>query len=190
MKTHILIPPENKLRHWGEGSWVDEPDRMDFEAYGLPCLLLRQLTSGHWCGYVAVHPGHPLHGVHYDDVPEHCSAHGGLTFSDSCEQEKDNNAFSSYLRQSEKTWGYTIGDPKKASICHDVASGEPDNVWWFGFDAAHFMDVRPGINMVLRPYGGAWSDVPETYKDISYMRRECENLAKSLARCAVRDIAK
>ena len=42
---------------WGQGPWDDEPDRVDFEHAGFPCLLLRNPRLGQWCGYVAVPPG-------------------------------------------------------------------------------------------------------------------------------------
>jgi hypothetical protein len=35
---------------------------------------------GYRCGYVRVPPGHPWHGMNYDDVG--ASVHGGLTFSE------------------------------------------------------------------------------------------------------------
>lgn len=35
---------------------------------------------GYRCGYVKVPPGHPWHGVDYNELD--CSVHGGLTFSE------------------------------------------------------------------------------------------------------------
>lgn len=50
---------------WPSGPWDDEPDRVEWrdEATGLPCLALRNDMFGSWCGYVAVPPGHPVHGL-------------------------------------------------------------------------------------------------------------------------------
>src|SRR5438477_3224946 len=66
---------------WGPGPWQDEPDRVDFEHAGLPCLAHRG-PSGQWCGYVGLPPTHPAYGQHYDQVD--VDAHGGLTYSDRC----------------------------------------------------------------------------------------------------------
>jgi hypothetical protein len=51
--------------------------------------------------------------------------------------------------------------------------GEPDDVWWFGFDCAHIGDVCPGMT---RHYQ---SD-HEKYKDIRYVESEVASLAKQL----------
>lgn len=70
---------------WSDGPWMSEPDRLDFEAAGLRCSIVRHARHGHLCGYVAVPPGHPLHGLDYytaHDREERIEAHGGLTYAD------------------------------------------------------------------------------------------------------------
>src|SRR5437868_461399 len=94
------------------GPWDNEPDRLEWRHAGLPCLMNRN-RSGVWCGYVAVPPGHPFHGASYDDERTYdLPSHGGLTFSSTCSGE----------------------------ICHVPQPGEPDDVWWFGFDCNHGYD--------------------------------------------------
>lgn len=110
---------ENK-DEWGEGPWQEEPDRLEFEHAGLPCLLKRA-TFGSWCGYAAVPPGHPLHGKRYQDVDD-ISVHGGLTYGDACQ----------------------------GSICHAPKPGESADVWWFGFDCNHAFDLAPGMPATAR----------------------------------------
>ena len=128
---------------WGRGPWDAEPDRVEFEHAGLPCLLRRN-RSGVWCGYAAVPPDHPWHGTHYDEVP--VDVHGGLTYADACQ----------------------------GSICHVPKPGEPDNVWWFGFDCANLGDLVPGL----------WAD--GDYRDMAYVRTETTRLAQQLAAKAPR----
>lgn len=70
---------------------------------------------GTLCGYVAVPPSHPWHGVPYDNID--VSTHGGLTYSDSCDDD--------------------------GPICHVPSPGESDEVWWVGFDCGHCYDVMP-----------------------------------------------
>ncbi len=155
---------------WPKGPWNDEPDLVEWrdEATGYPCLIVRG-PMGAWCGYVGVPPEHPWHGKHYngdhdidrDDAPaDHVHVHGGLTYSDQC----------------------------AGSICHVARPGEPEHVWWFGFDCAHSGDVAPGLLAYSgRPprtgtEGGLWD---ETYKTLAYVQSETTELAASLRQYAV-----
>ena len=61
------IPKAADRTGWLSGVWDHEPD---FEAWadkdtGLRCAAMRHWKFGHWCGYVAVAPGHPLYGRDY-----------------------------------------------------------------------------------------------------------------------------
>jgi hypothetical protein len=143
---------------WAAGPWDGEPDRVEWRsAAGFPCLLRRVGGHGAWCGYVAVPPGHPYHGVDFNRVPEAADVHGGLTYSDKCG-----------------------GD-----ICHVPAPGESDDVWWLGFDASHGFDRRPGMEAQLNSDGyAAWvwyGSSSAVYRTVDYMRAECERLAATLA---------
>lgn len=131
---------------WPEGPWTSEPDRVEFEAKGLPALIVRS-RLGNLCGYVAVPPGHPAHGKDHDSVP--VNVHGGLTYSARC----------------------------GSVICHKAKPGEPDDVWWLGFDCAHAFDVVPGLRALYQAtFDG------ETYKDMAFVKAECEKLAAQLLR--------
>lgn len=94
---------------WGDGPWHAEPDRVEWEHAGLPCLAVRG-PAGAWCGYAAVPPAHPLHGKSTEDID--VEVHGGLTYANRCQ----------------------------GHICHVPKPGEPDDVYWFGFDCAHSGD--------------------------------------------------
>lgn len=132
----------------GVGPWVDEPDRVEWKsAGGLPCLIVRNAACGHLCGYVAVPPGHPMHGRGTDDERLDLDVHGGITYAAAC----------------------------RGDVCHVPAPGEPDDVWWIGFDAAHAGDAIP-LTDRLCPKLMAVS----TYRDVAYMRAECEGLAAQL----------
>ena len=114
---------------WGPGPWRDEPDKEQFAdgATGLPCLVKRN-RPGSLCGYVGVSEGHPWFGKDYSEVE--ADAHGGLTFADFCQE----------------------GD-EAHTICHIPGPGEPDRVWWLGFDCAHYMDLSPGMIAELGEFG-------------------------------------
>lgn len=98
---------------------------------------------GAWCGYVGVPPGHPWHGQPYDDVD--AGVHGGLTYAEACQ----------------------------GSVCHVPKPGEPDDVWWLGFDCGHYQDAVPAmIAMGYRSLG-----LDGTYRDQAYVTAETKRLA-------------
>ncbi len=136
------------------GPWQSEPDRVEFEHEGFTCLLVRGGSS--WCGYVGVAPGHPWHGKNYDEVqapnedgePDYVNVHGGLTYSAEC----------------------------GGSVCHVPKPGEPEHLWWLGFDCAHSGDLCAYELIEGRRdrFNGHWYD---TYKTVEYTRRETVRLA-------------
>jgi hypothetical protein len=153
---------------WGDGPWHDEPDRLEWEHAGLPCLAVRGPEfSGHWCGYVAVPPGHPLHGKPFSDEAVCVEVHGGLTYANRC----------------------------KGHICHVPKPGAPDDVWWFGFDCGHASDLSPAMHARYLGKGYPFSDEPydhakavaandwltEVYRTLDYVQVEVNRLAEQLA---------
>lgn len=143
---------------FGPGPWAGEPGRVDWRHDGMPCLLRRN-RMGVWCGYVAVPPGHPLHGAGHD-VPG-VSVHGGLTYSARCDGAEG------------------IG------ICHVPGPGESGDVWWFGFDCAHGGDAIPS----MPEFGVWASEGQQAaYRDLAYARAETEHLADQLSKARYRSI--
>lgn len=131
------------------GPWNDEPDKVQWPSdTGLPCMI-RRGGFGAWCGYVGVPPGHPLHGLGYSDVD--VDVHGGLTYAAPCDGNEE------------------------TGICHVPGPGEPDPVWWFGFDCGHAFDLMPGMPADLAMIESA------VYRDVNYVTAETERLAKQLA---------
>lgn len=134
-----------------DGPWTNEPDHVEFEHLGVPCIIHRNLM-GTWCGYAGVHPGHPYHGLGYDDDVVTARAHGGLTYADKC----------------------------RGSICHVPKPGESDDVWWFGFDCGHAGDLVPQMEALRESH--AWARYgEETYRDQEYVTAETKELAQQLA---------
>ena len=106
---------------WGEGPWANEPDHVEFEVEGFPCIAHRAEITGSWCGYVAVPPGHPWHGQGYGAI-DTANVHGGLTYSAKCSER----------------------------VCHVPKPGESDDVWWLGFDCGHGCDFSPAIYALVK----------------------------------------
>ncbi len=131
---------------WGPGPWQNEPDRWEGEHEGFPLLAVRGKNHGAWCGYVAMPPGHPWHGkTGCAEYPE-VSVHGGLSYGNACG-----------------------GD-----ICHVPRPGEPDNVWWLGFDCVHAFDVAPAREAMT-----GWMRIEgEVYRTLDYVQAECRGLAE------------
>ena len=166
---------------WGEGPWVDEPDKVVWvdEVTGLDCMIHRN-QAGALCGYVGVGPDHPWHGKSYSEVEAtgQVDVHGTLTYSDKC-NEKATEA---------------------NGICHVPAPGREHNIWWLGFDCAHQMDVIPGyeefktkhpVNAAIHDIAGMFSGLlghpsevgdwtMPTYKTIEWVTHEVEALASQI----------
>ncbi len=149
---------------WPRGPWDNEPDRVEWRSEaGYPALIVRADITGALCGYVGVPPGHPAHGKHYNDIE--VDAHGGLTYAGPC----------------------------RGAICHVPAEGEPDDVWWLGFDTAHAGDYTPAIEATLgklpgrelEPYNEPAPDegwYAQRYRSIEYVKLVVERLAAQLKR--------
>ena len=93
--------------------WESEPDRKEWTAHGLKCVIKRVEHSGHLCGYVAVPKGHPCHGL---------------------EETRDESG----LPSLDVHWGVTWTD---AHLPNEDIEG--DEAWWVGFDCAHSGDYSP-----------------------------------------------
>jgi hypothetical protein len=151
---------------WGPGEWQEEPDKRQWNdaITGLVCLAVRHPRMGQWCGYVGVPEGHPFYGKSYEEVDTRLEVHGGITFAGGCQEDKEHG------------------------ICHIPQPGQPDTVWWFGWDAAHAGDLMPGSAALIRTYeetaefADAWPK--DEYRNLAYVVEECALLAVQLAAMA------
>lgn len=142
---------------WGEGPWQHEPDKVQWqdEATGLPCLIVRG-PSGGLCGYVGVSPGHRYYGVDYGDIA--VRVHGGLTFAGACQGK----------------------EYESRGVCHVPGEGDPDHVYWLGFDCAHAGDLSPAHANVLAAFGLATFTTDDQYRNIDYVKAEVAQMAQQL----------
>lgn len=161
---------------WPEGEWTAEPDRVEWrdEGTGFPCLAIRHPHNLNWCGYVGVPPGHPLHGVGVGDdereLPEEIemAAHGGITFAAPCMEDHR---------------------PLRERVCHTPLEGEPDEVWWLGFDCAHVWDLIPAMEKLHASYGltvptGIDGEPLVFYKNLHFVSAVIEDLAHAASSVA------
>lgn len=139
---------------WGDGPWQKEPDRKEWrdKETGLNCMAIRNIGGGVWCGYVGVSSSHPAYGKDYYDVD--VDVHGGLTYANKC----------------------------SGKICHVPEPGEPDDIWWLGFDCGHCFDFAPAMVARLREIGSVHQfNLDEIYRDLEYVEEQCTKLASQLA---------
>jgi hypothetical protein len=160
-KENPMEPQES--RHvdkagWPRGEWDNEPDRIEWRSGAFACLIVRSASTGALCGYVGTPPGHPWHGKDYnDEVLWGVEVHGGLTYAAPCVEG--------------------------GHICHVPQPGEPDAVHWLGFDCGHSQDISPAFGR-LPGYSVVPSSMGESYKPVTYVRRQVELLANQ-ARAAI-----
>jgi hypothetical protein len=158
-KQRTWVDPGLDRAGWGLGEWNEEPDKVLWtdEATALVCMA-RRSWSGSWCGYVGVDPGHPLHGAHGCDMEVDLRVHGGVTYTGGCES-----------------------GPIESAICHVTEHGQPDNVWWIGFDCNHAYDYSPGTELFNRRYGISFTVAAKRYRTLQYVMSQCVALATQLA---------
>jgi hypothetical protein len=145
---------------WPSGEWDGEPDKVHWkdQQTGLDCLAVRNPRAGNWCGYVAVREGHPAFESSYGSVD--VDVHGGLTFAGFCQET----------------------DGEHRGVCHVPYPGDPDRVWWLGFDCAHAWDYSPrDAQLAIEGSDCFRQGYDEHYRTLPYVKLECRKLAAQLA---------
>jgi len=92
-----LYSSDEKLKWWGYGEWVEEPDEAEFEHNGILCKVIRSVAheypntkymfGGHFCGYCRI----PKNHVDYDHKKPFdlgYDVHGGITYGKLDENEE------------------------------------------------------------------------------------------------------
>lgn len=133
---------------------MTEPDKAHWidPVTDLDCLIHRG-PLGALCGYVGVPRTHPWHGRDYDKVD--VVVHGGLTYANLCGE----------------------GEDEGRGICHVPEPGRDPEVWWFGFDCGHAMDIIPGM-LFMESMGFEQRGI---YRTFDYVKTEVERLAVQLS---------
>lgn len=171
----------------GSRSYVVESD---FVHEGLRCVVIFG-SAGHRCGYVGVPKGHPLFGKKYDDkfldyadireqeigkrgvIPVICASPGG---GNKVSPDVYFNVHGSITYS-----GASSGKNKAEEVCYYPVKSD---LWWWGFDAAHFDDA-PDYKRALdygliiqRDYILLRRYTPDgEIRNKEYMEQECRSLA-------------
>lgn len=91
MEEHHKYDTDFKLKYFGYGEWIEEPDEVKFEFKGFKCHVIRIVKrepfakeeayfGGHLCAYVLIPVEHPYHHKIYNDMQIDC--HYGLTYGE------------------------------------------------------------------------------------------------------------
>ena len=163
---------------WAPGPWDSEDDRYEWRTVaGLTGLIIRG-PLGALCGYVGVEPGHVAYGRSWDSADSYERGEDGTIDYD---RPKDNP-----VRDLEVHGGVTYAEHCAGQICHVPAPGEPEHLWWIGFDCAHAHDVSPESDAYWARLGQPSMRYDHSsYRDVAYVRAEVESLSAQLAALAV-----
>lgn len=138
--------------------WLNEPDNLEFEAHGFPCHIKRHNHRPER------NPKDWLgHFCAYVGIPK-SHPYYGKSYDD---MELEVHGGITYAKE----------DPEK-------------EIHWIGFDCAHFGDLIPGIfehrqsGGFLHDIASEYGDAGEVYRDINYVKAECEKLAEQLRKLA------
>jgi hypothetical protein len=81
------------------------------------------------------------------------------------------DAFDCRVAQLEVHWHINYAAPS--------TEGEPEHLWWFGFDCGHWNDQRPGQIAELRRMGVNLDY--QVYRTLVYVQAQCTCLAEQLS---------
>jgi hypothetical protein len=177
--------------------WETEPDRLDFEADGLPCAMRRN-DYGVWCGYVGVGPEHPLFGL-----PTNHPLKLPSSWFEGREVDQGVGAIDLFIQMIGGP-AMSIAEACPIGIAMHIHGGltyadehpdAPDDHWWFGFDCGHAGDLMPRMPNVIEIMREVIETMPEkvrdvmrdimakqdsVYRDQQYVVGECQSLAAQL----------
>lgn len=73
-----------KKASWPRGEWDNEPDYVEFKSSNRVCYLVRNSSTGSWCGYVSVPDSHWLFEKNKKEeyyIECNLEVHGGVTWA-------------------------------------------------------------------------------------------------------------
>lgn len=152
MSNVITIEFFNK-KDFPPGKWRSEPDLCFWYYQDVPCLAVRDMDMGIWKGFVGVTEGHPFFQVTTDQVVNLPQA----------------------LDLFRTAYGGCIsGMGKLALKFQNYAKG----CWWIGIETTQGSDLMPLLRLDQIDPQMAKLLSNQTYKDLHFIRRETNKLAK------------
>lgn len=149
----IFLEFYNK-KNFPPGVWLREPDFVKWKAYGLECVAIRDMTLGMWRGFVGVPSTHKAFSKKYEDIIN-------------------------------EEWGLSLNVHGGISLTGKLPTKYKDlnkDVWWIGFACTHGEDLMPLVKIDRSDPLMAQIVNMQSYKDIKFVRKEINILAKQLCR--------
>lgn len=189
MEKHKNIPKElkDKIKKYNYSLYkkiISEKDKKIFKRFGYRCFITRT-NLGHLCGYVEIPKHHFFYKKNYHEdllidswilkEAEQCFEKNIIKNINKKEYVKLINNKNRKKEQEhidciiEVHGGITYSNNK-------IVSAKKKDVWYFGFDAAHHLDLVPSLCYDLIEK----HNKEHTYKDMNYMTKQTEKLAKQL----------
>jgi len=135
------------------GKWLHEPDFCGWYRSGLFCLAIRDMSLGHWKGFVGVDPTHRFYSKSIQEIL------------------KDTAVVEAFLG----VYGGISSAGGLPARYKEVSQG----LWWLGIETSHGGDLMPllkndpDMDKMLSN---------QTYKDFAFIRRETNKLASYMSR--------
>jgi len=136
------------------GEWSAEPDFVQWSAYGLQCLAIRDMKLGSWRGFVGLEKSHKGYSQSHAELLEsgwmpNLEVHGTLTFAGKLPAK--------YKELNKSTW-------------------------WVGFECSHGTDYLPLVKVDQSSPFYTSLRSQQVYKNIHFVRKQTNQLAKQLLR--------
>jgi hypothetical protein len=157
-----------KLKFFGNGEWIYEPDLVEFEYEELLCIVVRVVKrepfnkeevyfGGHLCGYIFLPEDHPLYGKETEDIE--IDSYQGIT----------------YTQKTREGWMIGFDCAHSGDL---IPSME------------HMRNPNPEIKKMREIYTDpeGYEKCPlfnPTYKNMDFCIKECKSLAKQAAKMKV-----
>jgi hypothetical protein len=155
--------------------WENEPDFLDWEHNGFVCRVQRQIRSKALNGYVVIPAGHPLHGVEYvDQLPPVLMAMVDKTMNWPIRKRSAIQLLCMSVNDARAGDQFNVhGGVTYSGECYWLPK-DADKGFCYGFHCSRCDDLAPGYSFLS---GG-------TYRNLEYVKAECESLADQLAEAA------
>jgi len=132
---------------------MKEPDLCYWEGE-LPCIALRDMAMGVWKGFVAIEEDHPFYGIAVQDL-----------------LSKD---------EALEVFSNVYGGITMAGRLPPKYKEYAKNYWWIGLETSHGADLMPLLKLDMSDPDMAKMLSSQSYKDLHFIRRETNKLAKYL----------
>jgi hypothetical protein len=148
----IFIEFYNK-KNFPPGDWVTEPDFCKWKSYGFVCVAIRDMRLGMWRSFIRISPDHKAYKKNYAEMIE-------------------------------AGWGLDIdfygNIPPITGKLPAKFSSLNKNYWWVGMEFTGAEDLLPLVKVDLSDPVLNSIVSGQTYKNLSFVRKETMRLAKQL----------